>query len=128
MGPSFAFGIDRPDHSARVSGRDHAWGHVAHHDAARADGGSRADRDARADDRSTPEPYSGPDGHRGRTFEPRAPDLGVQRVRGSVEMDAGPDLHVVTDLDPGAIEDHAVRVQEHPRADEGVDAVVTEER
>jgi hypothetical protein len=48
----------------------------------------------------------------------------VERMRRGVDMHAGPELHVVADLDAVAVQQHAVEVHEHAAADMDVEAVV----
>src|SRR5687768_7312170 len=110
-----------------VADDDGAMRDVARDDASRADHGVVADRDAGEDDRAAADPHVVADTDRACALDPRTAQRGVERVRGRVELNPRPDLHVVANVDLGAVEEDAVVVDEQVAARADVEAVVAGE-
>ena len=87
-----------------------------------------SDGDARTDHHSTAEPDVVSNRDRLRAFPFRASPLAFQRVRRREELDVGTDLHVVADRDRRHVEGDEAEIDERPRTEADVVAVIAMER
>lgn len=120
--------MDRQLNRLRGVARDLGAGrHVVGDDAAGADDGIVADSDACQDDGAAADPDIAPDRDRPPGFEAGAAQGRVARMVGGVDVHAGSDAAIVADHDRGDIKEHAIEIDEHPRAQVDVPAIVAVE-
>src|SRR6185503_20478684 len=111
------------DNSTRIAGRENIFGNIARHDAAGTDHSARSNTDAGQDQRTAAHPHVGADLDRLAVLLLSAPGR-VERMQRSEDLHARTEQRVVADAHFAYVEHDAVEVEEHPRAELDVRAVV----
>ena len=115
-------------HARRVAEGGGADGHVMGDHTTRPYQRVVADGHARQYDRAAPDPDITPDMDRATKFQAGSPTSRVAWVIGRKDLNARPDLRLVSNGDLHHVEDDAVEVQEHAHTETNVEAVVAVKR